>query len=98
MLLLCLQTILTNFMYDIEFSKQAIKDLKTIQKDYAFSIIEKIKKLALDPYKTPLDIKKLKGEEAYRLRVGDYRVIYEIEGRKLLINIVKIQIRGSVYG
>ncbi|MCC8397958.1 MAG: type II toxin-antitoxin system RelE/ParE family toxin [Rickettsia endosymbiont of Labidopullus appendiculatus] len=86
-------------MYDIKFTKQAIKDLHQIPKNYAFLIIKKIKQLTVNPYNTVLDIKRLKNIEiAYRLRVGNYRVIYEIEDKKLLINVIKIQSRGDVYG
>ena len=85
-------------MYEVEFNKQAIKDLKRIPKNYATLIFEKIKILAKDPSNKALNIKKLKGIEGYRLRVGEYRVIYEIENNRLIINIIKIQSRGSVYG
>jgi mRNA interferase RelE/StbE len=85
-------------MYEIEFSKQAIKDLQRIPKNYAVILFAKIKLLAVNPYDQALDIKKLKAINGYRLRVGEYRVIYEIEKEKLLILIVKVQIRGNVYG
>ena len=85
-------------MYEIEFNKQAIKDLKRIPKNYAALIFEKIRILANDPSNKALNTKKLKGIDGYRLRVGDYRVIYEIENNRLIINIIKIQSRGSVYG
>lgn len=85
-------------MYGIEFSKQAIKDLQRIPKNYAEIILKKIKLLALDKNNKQLNIKKLKGLEAYRLRVGEYRVIYEISNKKLVITIIKIQTRGNVYG
>ncbi len=86
-------------MYDIEFTKQALKDLQRVPKNYAVLILKKIKQLSIKPYDKALDVKKLQGiDNAYRLRIGDYRVIYEIENKKLLINVVKIQSRGSVYG
>ena len=85
-------------MYEVEFNKQAIKDLKRISKNYATLIFEKIKILAKDPSNKALNIKKLKAIEGYRLRVEEYRVIFEIENNRLIINIIKIQSRGSVYG
>lgn len=86
-------------MYDIEFTKQALKDLQRVPKNYAVLILKKIKQLSIKPYDKALDVKKLQGiDNAYRLRIGDYRVIYEIENKKLLINVVKIQSRGSVCG
>lgn len=86
-------------MYDIEFTKQAMKDLHRIPQNYAVLIIKKIKQLSINPHDTVLATKKLKGiEELYRLRIGNYRIIYEIKDKKLLINIIKIQSRGNVYG
>ena len=43
------------------------------------------------------DIKKLKGQEAYRLRVGDYRILYTIEYDVLVITVVAAGNRGQVY-
>ena len=85
-------------MYGIEFTKQATKDLAKILKNYAAPIIEKVKKLSINPYNAELDIKKLKGTDGYKLRIGEYRVIYDVEAGKLIINIIKIQSRGNVYG
>ncbi len=85
-------------MYEINFTKQAVKDLRKIPKDYLSNILEKVKKLSVNPYSLELDIKKLKGIEAYRLRVGEYRIIYGIKGQELIINIIKVRSRGNVYG
>lgn len=85
-------------MYKVEFTKQAIKDLQRIPKNYTMKIFDRIKLLAKGPFNEGLDIKKLKGVQGYRLRVGEYRVIYEMEKDKLVINVIKIQSRGNVYG
>lgn len=86
-------------MYNIEFTKQAMKDLHRIPKNYVVLIFKRVKQLSANPHNMELDVKKLKGVlNVYRLRVGDYRVIYEIEDKKLLINVVKVQSRGNVYG
>lgn len=85
-------------MYEIEFTKQALKDLQRIPLNYALTIFEKLKKLSVNPYNKELDIKKLKGLPGYRVRVGEYRVLYDIEAKKLVINIIKVQSRGNVYG
>jgi mRNA interferase RelE/StbE len=86
-------------MYRVEFTRQATKDLKQIPKEYIALIMNKLKTLAINPYEKNLDIKKLKGiEGAYRLRIGLYRVVYEIENKKLLITIIKVQSRGNIYG
>jgi mRNA interferase RelE/StbE len=85
-------------MYNIEFTKQAIKDLRKIPRNNVSKVIEKIKILSVNPRDSKLDIKQLKGVDGYRLRVGDYRVIYEIEDAKLIIKVIKVQSRGNVYG
>jgi mRNA interferase RelE/StbE len=85
-------------MYNIEFTKQAIKDLRKIPRNNVSKVIEKIKILSGNPRDSKLDIKQLKGVDGYRLSVGDYRVIYEIEDAKLIIKVIKVQSRGNVYG
>jgi mRNA interferase RelE/StbE len=45
----------------------------------------------------PPDTKKLKGFEFYRIRVGDYRIIYSLENRQLVILIIKVAHRREVY-
>ena len=52
--------------------------------------------LACDPFGAP-NVKKLVGEPGYRLRVGSWRVIYDVESGRLVIQIVKIGSRGGVY-
>jgi mRNA interferase RelE/StbE len=51
--------------------------------------------LELDP--RPLGCKKLKGRDAYRIRIGDYRVIYEINDGRLIVTVVTIGHRREVY-
>ncbi len=75
-----------------------VKDLKYIPINYAENILKKIKTLAQNPYLENNNIKRLKSkEELYRLRIGDYRVVYEIANDRLLISIIKIQTRGNIY-
>jgi mRNA interferase RelE/StbE len=45
----------------------------------------------------PADVKKLKGRDAWRIRVGDYRVIYEIHGRVLQILVITVGHRREIY-
>jgi mRNA interferase RelE/StbE len=54
-----------------------------------------IASLANDP--RPSGCKKLKGEDAYRIRVGDYRVIYEIEDDKIIVIVVSVGHRKDIY-
>lgn len=73
----------------INYSKQAIKFLSKQDKPTRIRIIEAINKLPQG------DVKKLHGQDGYRLRVGDYRVIFDKNGDVLYIE--KIDNRGQVY-
>ena len=81
--------------YRIEFAANVRKDFRKIPKREAERILESIQALSAGP-RPPGSIK-LKGEALYRLRVGIYRVVYEIEDNVLLIVIVRVQHRKDVY-
>ena len=53
--------------------------------------------IAADPYADHPHAKKLQGREGYRLRVGDWRVIYTIQNQKLMIIVLKVASRGEAY-
>ena len=57
----------------------------------------KIKALAADPYVFHVNATKLQGRVGYRLRVGDGRVIYEIDDRRVVILVLDIKPRGGAY-
>lgn len=60
-------------------------------------IREKLGQVASDPFASIPNAKKLQGRPGYRLRVGDWRVIYEINKDEVLILVLKIAPRGEVY-
>ena len=60
-------------------------------------IREKLEMIAADPYPDHPNAKKLQGREGYRLRVGDWRVIYTIQNEQLMIIVLKVASRGEVY-
>lgn len=84
-------------MYDIILSKAATKQLRNISKKDQSAITNKIESLANDP--KPSGAKALQGKLApyYRVRCGDYRVVYSIEDDKLIVIVVKIGHRRKVY-
>jgi len=84
-------------MFSIEYSKAARKALKAMPRNAARLVMEKIEALAADPMAPNNNVKKLTNHPGYRLRVGDWRVVYMIHEQALLIAIVRIAPRGKVY-
>jgi mRNA interferase RelE/StbE len=82
--------------YQIELSKSVEKQLEDIPKSDLKKIFQRIDKLSSNPF--PSGYEKLKGiEDLYRVRQGDYRVIYSVFEKKLLVLILKIGHRREVY-
>ena len=82
--------------YRIEFTRSAEKDLRKIGKSRIAAIYREIEGLSADP--RPHGVKKLAGaDRTYRIRVGDYRVVYEIEDDVLLVLVIRIAHRKDVY-
>jgi mRNA interferase RelE/StbE len=75
-------------------TKDAAKVLKTMARDVAATIQAKIKGLANDPY-SAANVKKLTGRDGYRLRVGDWRVLLEINDGKVVILVLAVKPRGG---
>ena len=82
--------------YKIEFAKQAAKQFKALPRQEQQRLKIKINNLADDP--RPSGVVKLSGEkDLYRIRGGNYRIVYSIQDARLLILIVKIGHRKDVY-
>lgn len=84
-------------VYSIAYSKQAAKSLQRMPRNMAQLIREKLELIAVDPYADHPNAKKLQGREGYRLRVGDWRVIYKMHNEQLIIVVLKIASRGEIY-
>ena len=84
-------------MFSIEYSKAARKALKAMPRNTARLVMEKIEALAADPLVQNNNVKKLTNHPGYRLRIGDWRVVYTIHEQALLIAVVRIAPRGDVY-
>jgi len=83
-------------MYKITFSKNADKVLRRMPRNIALIIGNKIKELANNP-KEMRNVKQLTDHPGYRLRVGDWRIVYTINDNELLIHIINVKTRGEVY-
>nr|WP_230967852.1 type II toxin-antitoxin system RelE/ParE family toxin [Nostoc sp. WHI] len=76
--------------------KGALKQLKKLSPELQERIQGRIDDLATEP--RPNGVKKLKGKEsAYRIRVGEYRIIYDIFDDILMVNVVEVGHRSKVY-
>ena len=84
-------------MYQIRYRSSAAKVLQRLPRNVAKTIVRKINQLAENPYAPNNNVTRLTGEPGYRLRVGDWRVLYEIHDDTLVIEIIKIGPRGGVY-
>jgi mRNA interferase RelE/StbE len=84
--------------YEIELAAGVDKQLRRVQKDTRLRLIGAIELLALDP--RPPGAKMLRGGERglWRVRVGDYRVVYTIEDGRLIVLVLRIGHRREVYG
>ncbi len=82
--------------YQIEFVKQAAKQFRALPAQEQERLQSKIDALATEP--RPIGVIQLAGEEnLYRIRVGDYRIVYSIQDAQLLVLVVKIGHRKDVY-
>lgn len=82
-------------MFRIEWKEGAIQQLDKLQPVLCRRIFKKIDELRQDPFSK--DIKRLKGEKAFRLRIGDYRVIFDINIKNRVIIILRLGHRKNIY-
>ncbi|MBD1845299.1 type II toxin-antitoxin system RelE/ParE family toxin [Cyanobacteria bacterium FACHB-63] len=81
--------------YQVEFSKRAAKQFKALSLEIQLRLRPKIDDLADEP--RPSGVVKLTGKEnLYRIRVGDYRVLYQIEDEDLIVLIIKLGHRSDI--
>ncbi len=81
--------------YSIKIKQSVSNDLRRIPKKDVLKILDAIKSLAENP--RPIQSKKLSGQERYRLRQGNYRILYSIEDEELIVHVVKVGNRKDVY-
>ena len=82
--------------YTVELSNRAKRDLAALPAEVQTRIVKALRTLEANP--RPSGVEKLKGEDnAYRLRVGDYRILYEVHDKVLLVLVVKVGHRREVY-
>lgn len=83
-------------MRRLEFNREALKALLRMPRDQALRIRRKLDALARDPLQAP-NVKKLSDHPGFRLRVGDWRVIYTLHHDRVVIHVIRIAPRGEVH-
>ena len=81
--------------YKIVFKQSVVKDLRSIPTEDIRRILERIDGLADEP--RPVGVEKLSGDEKYRIRQGNYRILYTIDDDVIIVTIVKVGHRRDVY-
>ncbi|MBT4963585.1 MAG: type II toxin-antitoxin system RelE/ParE family toxin [Francisellaceae bacterium] len=81
----------------MRFTKAALKGFKRLPAEVRVNVSKKLTELSASPFDSRA-VKKLKGlDDSYRLRCGDYRLVYTVDGRVLIITVIKIAHRKEVY-
>ncbi len=80
--------------YDIIFSDRAFREFKKLEKNVQERIISVLERIRIRP---SAYVTKLVGEPGYKLRVGDYRVIMDIDNKRLIILVLKVGLRKNIY-
>lgn len=84
--------------YTVEFVRSAEKEFLQLPKKIRLRFEEALKLLAISPFSELLKIKKLKGtEDAFRIRIGDYRMIYQVRQEVLIVLVIKVGHRREIY-
>jgi mRNA interferase RelE/StbE len=81
--------------YEIYFKESVWKELRKVPKNYLKKILSRIEKLGSDP--RPVGCEKLTGHELYRVRQGNYRIVYSIQDNELTVWVIKVGHRKEVY-
>ncbi|HET6546286.1 MAG TPA: type II toxin-antitoxin system RelE/ParE family toxin [Rhodanobacteraceae bacterium] len=81
--------------FELRIKRSVAKDLSRLPKADNRRIVARIRALAEDP--RPQGCEKLAGRESYRIRQGNYRVVYTIDDDRVIVEVVRVGHRGDVY-
>lgn len=85
-------------VYKIEFTKSAAKEFEALPKPAREKALDALRFLSANPFSDLLKVKKLKGADAlFRIRIGDYRIVYEVRASVLVVLVIKVGHRKDVY-
>ena len=83
--------------FKVEYSKAARRRLRRLPNSVAQTIVGKIDSLVLDPFAANNNVSRLTGVDGYRLRVGNWRVLYSLDTESNLLTVAAILSRGEAY-
>jgi len=81
-------------MYQIEFTEKALKQISKLEKEIQKRILNSLERIRIRPESY---VTQLVGEPYYKLRVGDYRLIIDIQNDRLILLVVKVGHRKNIY-
>jgi mRNA interferase RelE/StbE len=82
--------------YKIEWKRSALKELEKLPRPMISKVVSAVDNLSSNPF--PQGVRKLMGSESsYRIRLGDYRVLYSVIEKRLIIEIIRVGHRKDVY-
>jgi mRNA interferase RelE/StbE len=82
--------------YKIEWKRSALKELEKLPRPIISKVVSAVDNLSSNPF--PQGVRKLMGSESsYRIRLGDYRVLYSVIEKRLIIEIIRVGHRKDVY-
>jgi len=84
-------------VYTVLTTKSFAKELSRLPVNWQRRIVGKIKEIAAAPYARHNNVTKLRGRDGYRLRIGEWRVIYELHDDRLELWALEVGTRGGIY-
>jgi len=84
-------------MYAVVTAKSFAKDLARLPRNWQKRILARVKDIAADPYAPHNNVAKLQGRNGYRVRVGEWRVIYELHDDRMELWALEVGARGGIY-
>jgi mRNA interferase RelE/StbE len=84
-------------VYRVVTAQAFDKALAKLPANWQKRIVAKVEEVAMNPYSPNNNLTKLQGRRGYRLRIGDWRVIYELEDERLVMLVLEVGQRGGIY-
>ncbi len=88
---------MANALYELTIKRQALKALQNMPRQNAQRIRRELDKLAAQPNRRDVDVASLTGRPGFRLRVGNWRIIFTRDDKAQVIDVLRIVPRGQAY-